>query len=464
MCYSDGMELYLHNTLTGKKERFEAIEAGRVGMYNCGPTVYDYAHIGNLRAYVFVDILRRTLEWNGYAVRQIMNITDIGHLVGDGDDGEDKMTLALKREGKPLTLNALRDVANKYTKAFEEDLVALNIEHPTALPHASEHVPAQQNIIAALMDKGIAYATSDGVYFDTTQFPNYGKLGNVRASEQKEGARVEANPEKKHHADFALWKFSEHGFDAPWGKGFPGWHIECSAMSMEYLGDTFDIHTGGIDHIGTHHNNEIAQSESYTGKPLAHFWLHNAHITLGKEKIAKSLGNTLTLRNLVEKGYPPLSYRYLLLTAHYRTPMQFSWEALDAAREALKRLYRRMQTLPDDPNVLLDDDYVRMFSDHINDDLDTPQALALLWKTLKDTHLSPAVLRKTLLSFDDVLGLGLVNIKSVAVPEDVQELVSRREEARQNKNFEEADRLREEVKEFGFDVSDTSEGPEIYAQ
>src|SRR3989338_11419052 len=302
--------LRFYNTLTGKKEPFSPIDPNKkeVRMYNCGPTVYNYSHIGNLRAYVFAYVLRRTLEYNGYKVKQVMNITDVGHLTSDGDDGDDKMVKALKREGKPFTLEAMREVADFYTKAFKDDLTALNIKIPETLEHASDHIPEDIELVQELEAKGFAYKTSDGMYFDTSKFPSYGKLGNINLKGQLAGARVSVNSEKKNPADFTLWKKSHRqgsgqadndiGWESLWGKGFPGWHIECSAMSRKYLGQPFDIHTGGIDHIPVHHQNEIAQSEAAYGVPLANFWLHNEFLKVDGQKMSKSLGNIYTIKNL----------------------------------------------------------------------------------------------------------------------------------------------------------------------
>jgi cysteinyl-tRNA synthetase len=296
--------LLLYNTLSRTKESFQPVHSDHVRMYNCGPTVYDFAHIGNLRSYVFADTLRRALLLNGYKVMQVVNITDVGHLTSDADEGDDKMTVALKREGKSLTIEAMREVADTYTAAFLDDLNALNIRKPSALPRASEHIQADIALIETLMQKEYAYETSDGVYFDTVRFKGYGKLGGIDTSALQEGARVARNEEKRNPTDFALWKKnSTLGWASPWGRGFPGWHIECSAMAMEYLGKEIDIHTGGIDHIGTHHNNEIAQSEAATGRPFARIWMHNAHILVEGTKFSKSLGNTIQLRQLQGHGF-----------------------------------------------------------------------------------------------------------------------------------------------------------------
>jgi len=453
--------LKLFNTLTKKKEEFKPIKEGQVGMYNCGPTVYDYAHIGNLRSYLFADTLRRTLEWNGYAVRQVMNITDFGHLSSDADSGEDKMLKGLEREGKPHTLEAMRELADFYARAFQEDLVALNIETPTSLPYASDHIPEQIDIIKGLEDKGFIYTTKDGVYFDTSKDKNYGKLGGLSQTDSKD-SRVLAS-EKKNPRDFALWKLSDDnlGWDSPWGKGFPGWHIECSAMSMKYLGDHFDIHTGGTDHIPIHHNNEIAQSENFTSEQFVNYWLHNAFINTEEgEKMAKSKGNFLTRKTLVEKEYDPLSYRYLILIAHYRSQLEFSWEALDAAQSALNHLRDRlsdMENASGKPNKK----YIKQFTEYINDDLSTPEAVALVWELLKDDSVPDAEKKVTIETFDNVLGLSLSDVKTIDIPNDVQELIEKREVARKNERWDEADVLRLEIEKHGFTLKDTDSGTKV---
>lgn len=468
--------LLLYNTLSRTKERFVPLREDFVRMYNCGPTVYNYAHIGNLRSYVFADTLRRVLVLNGYKVMQVVNITDVGHLQSDADDGEDKMTLGLKREGLPLSLEGMRGLADKYTEAWLADLDALLIKRPSALPRASEHIHADIALTETLLQKEVAYRTPDGVYFDITKFPAYGKLGGIDLSAQKEGVRVEANSYKRNPADFALWKRNETlGWESPWGRGFPGWHIECSAMAMELLGKELDIHTGGIDHIGTHHNNEIAQSEAATGKPFARFWMHNAHIQIEGTKISKSLRNTLSLRQLVEHGYTPIVYRYWLLTGHYRTPMNFGFTALTGAKTALLRLHRYfVETLVHAQSGSVDPSYELSFLRALNDDLDTPKALALVWKLVKDTGVDDATKRATLLHMDRALGLGLrdlakssaeaVSVDVVSVnelPEDIQAILREREEARTQKNWVRSDELRLTLKMRGFMVEDKPDGQKL---
>ncbi|MES3004639.1 MAG: cysteine--tRNA ligase [Patescibacteria group bacterium] len=462
-------DIFLHNTLTGQKEIFKPLKAGVVSMYNCGPTVYNYAHIGNLRSYIFADTLRRVFEYNNLAVTQVVNVTDIGHLSSDGDDGEDKMTKALKREGKPLTLEAMREVANFYFEAFKQDLKSLNIRTPEHFPFASDNIQEDINMILKLTDGGFTYTTTDGVYFDTEKFPEYGKLGNIPKIDDAE-SRIGVNNEKKNQRDFALWKFnSELGYEAPFGRGFPGWHIECSAMSVKYLGPEFDIHTGGIDHIPVHHNNEIAQAVC-AGYPYAKYWLHNAHYNIGEEKMAKSGENFITLQTLQSKHIDPLALRYTFLSARYSSPLQFSFESLEGSDSALKRLRKIKSDLnskvkeESEPVSTLSataTEHKEQFLSYINDDLDTPKALALMWDIIKNENISDSEKHHLLWDFDKVLGLNLDKVEIYVVPKDILDLVSKREDARQNKNFEESDRLRTEVAGLGFVIKDTDSGPEI---
>lgn len=460
------MTIKLHNTLSGKKEDFVPLNSDEVRIYSCGPTVYDYAHIGNLRAYVFTDLLTRTLAWRGYKIKQAMNITDIGHLSGDGDEGEDKMTRALKREGKPMTMEAMRELALFYEKAFVSDLEALNIKKPEIMPRASENIEADIEIIKILEQKGLAYQISDGLYFDTAKFPEYGKLGNFSRAELRDGARVEGNAEKKSPRDFALWKFNgKLGFESPFGKGFPGWHIECSAMSRKFLGQPFDIHTGGVDHIGTHHNNEIAQSESAYGTIPARFWMHNEHLNMpdGK-KMAKSAGMFLTLQSLREKGFSPLDFRYYLLGAHYRTPMKFSFEAMEGAKNARTRLISAVALLPDKGKEAKEP--MEKFGQAVDDDIDSPEALSILWETLRDENIDPAEKKATILKFDEFLGLDMAGSiekkkNSEAPPREISALLDKRAKAREEKNWRKADELRAEIEKLGYSVKDSATGQEI---
>jgi cysteinyl-tRNA synthetase len=458
------MDIYLQNTLSGTKEPFTPLVPGEVAMYNCGPTVYNYAHIGNLRSYVFSDLLRRMFEYNGYTVKQVMNITDIGHLSSDADDGEDKMTKALKREGKPLTLAAMREVADFYFDKFKDDLQALNIELPAEFPFASDNIQEDIDLIHTLTEKGFTYTTSDGIYFDTSKFPDYGKLGHiVQQNADVEQSRVGVNPEKKNYRDFALWKFnSEMGYGANFGKGFPGWHIECSAMSRKFLGQPFDIHTGGIDHVPVHHNNEIAQSEAAYGVPLAQYWMHNEHLNMGKEKMAKSGDNFITLQTLKEKNIDPLALRYLYLTGHYSTPMNFSWEALEGAEKARKKLkltrhlYEKVPFETSISGTEKIQNYKNNFLKYINDDLDTPKAVALVWELISDKEIDAKDISDLILDFDKVLGLELDKPQEVVeIPEIVKGLMVQRNKAREEKNWALSDELRDKIVALGFPVQDT---------
>ena len=399
------MTIKLRNTLSGSLEAFTPINPGKVGMYHCGPTVYNYAHIGNLRSYVFADLLRRTFEYSGHDVAQVINITDIGHLTSDADTGDDKMVKGLKREGLPLTLEGLKQLSLKYEKAFKGDLETLNIETPHHFPRATEYLEQEIALVKRLKEKSYAYKLEDGVYFDTTKLTSYGKLGGLTPMEESQ-ARIETT--KKSSRDFVLWKISQDdhlGFDSPWGRGFPGWHIECSVMSRELLGQPFDIHTGGVDHIPVHHNNEIAQSEAAYDAPLANFWLHNEFVTVADSKMAKSEDNFITLKTLQEKGFSPLAYRYFLLMAHYRTPVNFSWEALEAAQNAYEKLKKFVST--GGSGGLVDEAYKAKFKEKLENDLNTAQALAIVWTMVKDKEVTIENKIATILDFDRVLGLGL---------------------------------------------------------
>lgn len=468
--------LKFHNTLTGKKEDFVPIKDGYVGMYNCGPTVYDYPHIGNLRAYVFADILRRTLELAGFEIKQVINITDFGHLISDEDSGEDKMTKGLKREGKALTLESMRELADKYTTAFVENLKQMNVKLPTEMPLASEHIKEDVDLIKVLENKGFIYTTSDGLYFDTSKDPNYGALSKKLVTAQEaEGSqsRIGENSEKRNQRDFAVWKFNKNiGFQSDWGQGFPGWHIECSAMSMKYLGETFDVHTGGIDHIPVHHNNEIAQSQCATGKPLAHFWMHSAHIIINNEKMSKSLGNFYKLQDLIDQGIDALSYRYWLLGAHYSTQMNLSIESLGAAQTGYKKLlniFAELKESEGDKNsnkIVPDEKYLSQFKTFVFDDLDTPKAIALLWDLTKDTTIDDSTKKATMLAFDEVLGLGFESFAKTKdetreIPRNILDLVNLREDARKNKDWKRSDELRDEISKLGYQIKDTDKGPVI---
>jgi len=456
----------LYNTLTHKKEEFKPIKDKKVGLYTCGPTVYDYAHLGNLRTYIFEDILKRALALDGYRVKHVMNVTDVGHLVSDADEGEDKMMKALRREGLEPNLRSLKKLANKYFLIFKNDLRRLNIIEPDVWCKATEHIKEQIDLIRILKDKGYAYETPDGIYFDTTRLEDYGKLTGQPREELAPGARVKVREEKKNPLDFALWmkavgRHKNHvmQWESPWGKGFPGWHIECSAMSRKYLGQPFDIHCGGIDHIPVHHTNEIAQSEAAYGVPLANYWLHGEFLTVREGKMAKSAGTFITLRDVIKKGYDPLAFRYLSLTAHYRSKLNFTWNSLTAAQNALNTLRNesRYWLKSKKPNS----EWMEKFKEAINDDLDTPKALAQLWLVVKSRDDKEKA--ATILEYDKVLGLSLhkfVN-KIPRVPGKIKKLAQEREKAREKKEWEKADEIREKIEQEGYTVEDASKGPLI---
>ncbi|TSC77074.1 MAG: cysteinyl-tRNA synthetase [Parcubacteria group bacterium Gr01-1014_31] len=462
------MEFRLYNTLSRRKEELRPLDGKTVRLYACGPTVYDFAHIGNLRTYLFEDVLRRTMEYFDFRVRHVMNITDVGHLVSDADTGEDKMQKALAREQLPPTVESLRTLADRYTQAFLADLTALNILRPHVLPKATDHVPQMIKLIERMQQNGYAYETPLAVYFDVEKFPSYTALSGQKLKEKSVGARdeVEVDAAKKHPADFALW-FKRAGKNAghvmhwpsPWGDGFPGWHIECSAMSEQHLGFPFDLHCGGEDHIAVHHTNEIAQNEAAYGERTVQLWLHGAFLDLGKAKMAKSSGTFVKLSDVVERGYDPLAYRYLCLNTHYRQKLNFSWEALDGAAQALKRLRRALAELGT-PAVGCAE-HEEHFAQAIGDDLNTPQALAVLWEMLSDHSLPGHAKRQSVAQFDRVLGLGLGETVAEEIPENILALVARRQEARKKKDWKESDRLRDEAAAAGFRIEDTTDGPRV---
>ncbi len=428
-------------------------------MYHCGPTVYDYVHIGNLRSFLLADIIRRTFEFLGFEVRQIMNITDVG-IGGNNDEGEDKMIKGLRREGRAVSMASMKELAHFYTERFKEDIAKLNIKMPHLLPKASEHIPEQIALIKILEAKGFTYRTSDGIYFDVSKDARYGRLGGIGNDLV---SRIEPNPEKRNAKDFALWKLNANlGFQSPWGLGFPGWHLECSAMSTKYLGHTFDIHTGGVDLAPIHHNNEIAQSESSSGSELAHYWLHNEFVNVVGAKMAKSEGNQITLKSIEEKGHSPIAYRYLLLMAHYRTPVNFSWQALEAAENAYRKLKELTVAFPADGKI--DKEYKEEFEKAIEDDLNTPEALAVVWRLVKDEDVSSADKRTTLLNFDKVLGLDLGNneFRVKELSSDVEKLLEERVLARKRRDWKRSDELRQEIRKLGWSVKDTADGQEVF--
>ncbi len=453
------MTLQLFDTYTRKLRAFEPLNPPEVGLYTCGPTVYDYAHIGNLRTYIFEDILRRALAFSGYRVRHVMNVTDVGHLTSDADTGEDKMEKGARRAGKSAW-----DIAAEYTQAFKDDLHHLNVLEPTIWCHATEHIPEQIDLIRCIEAKGFAYRTSDGVYFDTSRLPDYGHLARLDIEGMRAGQRVEMG-EKRNPTDFALWKFSppdhqrQMEWDSPWGVGFPGWHIECSAMSAKYLGTYFDIHCGGEDHISIHHPNEIAQTQACYGTRLANFWMHGYFLQLNDARMAKS-GEFLRLQSLIDRGYDPLVYRYFCLGAHYRAKLNFNWESIEAAATALHRLRQAVRELgqPGSP----DPGYVSRFTEYVSDDLNMPRVLALVWDLARSDCSAP-VKKATVEYFDQVLGLQLAEWKpsEVAVPDEIMALVEQRQKARAEKRWQEADSLRQQISAAGYEVEDTPQGPRV---
>ncbi len=460
------MTLTLYNTLTRIKEPFVPLKKSKVGLYTCGPTVYHYVHIGNLRAYIFDDTLKRTLLFNKFKVNHVMNITDVGHLTSDADEGEDKMLKGALREKKTVW-----EVADFYTKAFQRNMADLNILSPDIFCKATDHIKEQIALIQKLEKKGFTYFKGGNVYFDTAKLSDYGKLAKLDLSAEAK-ARVQKDSNKKNSHDFVLWftksKFQEQEmkWPSPWGVGYPGWHIECSAMSMKYLGEQFDIHCGGIDHIPVHHTNEIAQSEAAIGKkPWVKYWLHNEFLVLGQnEKMAKSGENFITLSTLVEKSYSPWDYRYFCLGTHYRHPLMFSYEALDGAKNARRHLIEKMLEFKKDKSKASSakqKPFVVRFTEAINDDLNTAQALAAVWDVVKDEVLSGKDKYSLLLKFDTVLGLGVKLIKEEKIPAVVAKLAEERLRARLNKDWKKSDELREKISTLGYMVGDTKEGFEI---
>lgn len=455
------MKLQLFDTYTRSIREFAPIAPPVVSVYACGPTVYDYAHIGNLRTYIFEDILRRTLELNGYQVKHVVNITDVGHLVSDADTGEDKMEKGSRQAGKSAW-----EIAEIYTAAFKDDLHRLNILEPTIWCKATDHIPEQIETIRRIEEKGFAYHTSDGIYFDTSKLDDYGYLGRLDIAGLQAGKRIDMG-DKRNPTDFALWKFSptdqqrQMEWDSPWGVGFPGWHIECTAMSAKYLGSLFDIHCGGEDHITVHHSNEMAQSEACYGTRLANYWMHGYFLQLDAAKMAKSAGEFLRVQSLVDRGYDPLAYRYFCLNAHYRSSLNFTWEGLDSAVSALDRLRGEVYRLGEPGEI--DEDSLVDFMGQVNDDLNMPRALAATWSVLKST-LPNAVKKATVLEFDRVLGLRLAEWQPRTeedAPAEILALVEQRQQARTERRWQDADTLRQQIDDAGYRVEDTPQGSRV---
>jgi len=463
----------LYNTLSKKIEGFRPIRPGFVGMYTCGPTVYDHTHLGHMRTYVNTDLLRRMLEYNGLEVEQVENVTDVGHLLGDRDLGEDKLEMGAKREGKSAW-----EIAKIYEKEFFETMEALNVKRPTVICLATEHIKEMIDLIKLIEGKGFTYKTSDGIYFDTSKIKDYNKLSGMPLGKLKEGARIEPNPEKRNPTDFALWKFSpktgskrQMEWNSPWGVGFPGWHIECSAMGMKYLGGQFDIHTGGEDHIPIHHTNERAQNFAVAGHEVVKFWFHNAFLLVDGGKMSKSKKNFYWLKDIEERNFEPLSLRYLFLTTHYRSKMNFTWESLKSAQVAYKKLVELVKewrgggrTTVSVEDVDKINSFTEKFQDKINNDLNIPEALAVVWKVAKSNIPNPDKL-DLILDFDQVLGLELERVSRESrvsrVPREVKELVNKREELREQQKWAGADKIRKQIEKLGWKIEDALQGSKV---
>ncbi len=442
----------IYNTMSRSVEEFTPQNPPNVGLYACGPTVYDYQHIGHMRRYVGDDILIRVLKFNNFKVHHVMNITDVGHLVSDADEGEDKMEKGAKKFGMGVW-----DIAKKFEAQFKDSCQLLNISLPKDLMHATDYIRDQIDLIRKIEEKGFTYKTTDGIYFNTSRFPDYFKLSRQNPKKLKAGVRVDLG-EKKNISDFALWKFSpkdekrQMEWDSPWGKGFPGWHIECSAMSMKALGESFDIHTGGVDHIDIHHTNEIAEAQAVTGKPFVKYWVHHAFLTVEGQKMSKSLGNTYTAEDIVKKGFDPLSLRYLYLQTHYRQEMNFTWEALEAAQIALNKLRNHyLQSTSGDSSL------PSGFEQAINDDLNISSALSVVWENINSLN------KDSLDRADGFFGLHLSEFREekIDVPDKVQNLLDKCVKLRKEEKFEEADKVRDEIEDLGFSVEDSAQGPKL---
>lgn len=470
---NENLKIKLFNTLSKKKEDFIPIKNGEVSMYLCGPTVYDRATIGNFRTYIFGDILHRVLRYNSYKVKYVQNITDVGHLTDDSDQGEDKMEKGSRKEGK-----SAQDVAEYFTRLYFEDSAKLNIERPTISCKATEHIREQIKMIEELEKKGFTYKTSDGIYFDTSKQPNYGELAHLDKAGLQEGARVEANPEKKNPTDFALWKFSpkdekrQMEWDSPWGVGFPGWHIECSAMSIKYLGEPFDIHAGGVDLLPVHHTNEVAQNEAVYGHKTVNYWLHGGFILIDGRKMGKSLGNAYTLDDVIKEEFNSLVFRYLTFMAHYRQELNFTWEALSQSGTALSKIYKTFGKIlsKTSPADTISEDWNRKFLEAINDDLNMPKAIAILWDLIKDKETPESIKLSTAYKFDEVLGLDIKKYgENYAplfdkLPIEIQNKKDERDLARQNKDWKRSDEIRDELEGLGYEVEDTPDGTTILSK
>lgn len=456
------MSIYFYNTLTKTKDEFKPLEGNEVRIYSCGPTVYKDATIGNMKSYIFMDTLRRVLKYNGYTLKHAMNITDVGHLVSDGDEGEDKMVKAAKEEKKtPL------EIAAFYTERFLKDFDRLNIDRPEIICKATDHIKDMEEFVKKLLDNGYAYETSTAIYFDVSKLDKYGILSGIDLRNQKAGARVEVDEEKRNPYDFALWiKAPENHimkWESPWGLCYPGWHIECSTMSNKYLGEVFDIHTGGIDLVPTHHENEIAQSKGATGKIPARFWMHCEFLLINGGKMSKSLGNTYLVQDIIDKGYEALAYKMMCFTSHYRNKLNFTWEALESSQNALNKLREGYQKHSEGNKVIdegIIENYKNRFLEAINDDLNMPVAMSVVWDVVKNPEKSKQ-LANLLLEFDKVLGVDIEkneDKKEIELPQEIKDLLEQRKQARENKDWALSDKIRDELKEKGYMVKDTKEG------
>ena len=456
------MDIYFYNTLTKQKDLFKPIEEGKVKIYSCGPTVYKDATIGNMRTNLLNDTLRRVLKYNGYELKHVMNITDVGHLVSDGDEGEDKMLKSAREEHKsPL------EIAEHYTKLFFRDLERLNIETPEVVCKATDHIKEMLEMVQKIMKNGYAYETSTAIYFDVSKLDKYGILSGINLNDQKAGARVDIDPEKRNPYDFALWIKAPANhlmkWDSPWGPSYPGWHIECSAMSTKYLGEEFDIHTGGIDLVPTHHENEIAQNKGACGKNPAHYWIHGEYLLINGGKMSKSLGNTYLIDDIIARGYSPLAYRLFNYSCHYRGKLNFTWEGIESANTSLIRLREGYQKHLNGNSDISDEiiaDMENRFHQAINDDMNMPLALSVVWEAVKYPEKSPKI-APLLKKFDTVLGIKIDEVQETKIPQEILDLVEERKQARSDKNWSESDRLRDLIAEKGYIVKDTKDGTEV---
>ncbi|MFQ8785085.1 MAG: cysteine--tRNA ligase [Clostridia bacterium] len=456
------MDIYFYNTLTKQKDLFKPIEEGKVKIYSCGPTVYKDATIGNMRTNLLNDTLRRVLKYNGYELKHVMNITDVGHLVSDGDEGEDKMLKSAREEHKsPL------EIAEHYTKLFFRDLERLNIETPEVVCKATDHIKEMLEMVQKIMKNGYAYETSTAIYFDVSKLDKYGILSGINLNDQKAGARVDIDPEKRNPYDFALWIKAPANhlmkWDSPWGPSYPGWHIECSAMSTKYLGEEFDIHTGGIDLVPTHHENEIAQNKGACGKNPAHYWIHGEYLLINGGKMSKSLGNTYLIDDIIARGYSPLAYRLFNYSCHYRGKLNFTWEGIESANTSLIRLregYQKHLNGNSDVSNEIIADMENRFHQAINDDMNMPLALSVVWEAVKYPEKSPKI-AQLLKKFDTVLGIKIDEVQETKIPQEILDLVKERKQARSDKNWSESDRLRDLIAEKGYIVKDTKDGTEV---